>query len=511
MSATWLGDACGLVEAFRARDVTPLEVLDASIAAIGESPLNAFSFTDFDRAREAARLADVSLPFGGVPFGIKELEKVAGWPYTEASMIFRDRVAEHDDTSLSRLRASGAVLAAQTTAPEFGGINCTSTEIHGTTRNPWNLERTPGGSSGGTAAAVAGGLLPIATGSDGGGSIRGPAGCSGLFGLKATYGRIPKGPDGTIEPMTTVLGCLTRSVRDTARYFDVCNGFDRRDPLSLPRVEGWEAELGSHDLAGLTAVILVDLGIAQVRDEVATLVAASAEELAGRAGLRIGTVTPALPPLRGAWAMANQPPFVADLGDAYPDRIDELSPEVLLGLQSARERYTLERAASIERYRRQLNGAMADLFDQADFVFCSTHPDVAFKAEGPPPSTLPGRDLIHEVGFVRAIMNQAALTAPSNLNGSPAMNLPVGLVDGLPVGLQVLAGHHREQLLLDLALVAEREMPWPPVAPGAPLRSRLSFSAGRLSRVPCRGPSSGPGRRPGWPRSNTGDPEAVRP
>jgi aspartyl-tRNA(Asn)/glutamyl-tRNA(Gln) amidotransferase subunit A len=386
-------------------------------------------------------------------------------------MIFRGRVADHDDTSLSRLRASGAVLAAQTTAPEFGGINCTSTEIHGTTRNPWNLERTPGGSSGGTAAAVAGGLLPIATGSDGGGSIRGPAGCSGLFGLKATYGRIPKGPDGTIEPMTTVLGCLSRSVRDTARYFDVCNGFDRRDPLSLPRVEGWEAGLGSHDLGGLTAVILVDLGIAQVRDEVAALVAASANELAGRAGLRIVTVIPALPPLRGAWAMANQPPFVADLGDAYPDRIDELSREMLLGLQTARERYNLERAASIERYRRQLNSAMADLFDQADFVFCSTHPDVAFKAEGPPPSTLPGRDLIHEVGFARAIMNQAALTAPSNLNGSPAMNLPVGLVDGLPVGLQVLAGHHREQLLLDLALVAEREMPWPQVAPGAPLRS----------------------------------------
>ena len=471
MSALWLGDACGLVEAFRAGDLSPLEALDASIAAIGVSPLNAFSFTDFDQAREAARRADVSLPFGGVPFGIKELEKVEGWPYTEASMIFRDRVAGHDDTSLSRLRASGAVLAAQTTAPEFGGINCTSTELHGTTRSPWNLERTPGGSSGGSAASVAGGLLPIATGSDGGGSIRGPAGFSGLFGLKATYGRIPKGPDGTIEPMTTVLGCLSRSVRDTARYFDACNGFDRRDPLSLPRVEGWEAGLGSQDLSGRTAVILADLGIAQVRDEVAALVTASAEELAGRAGLRIVTLSPTLPPLRGAWAMANQPPFVADLGDAYPDRIDELSSEMSLGLESARERYTLERAASIERYRRQLNGAMADLFDEADFVFCSTHPDVAFKAEGPPPSTLPGRDLIRQVGFAQAIMNQAALTAPSNLNGSPAVSIPAGLVDGLPVGLQVLAGHHREQLLLELALVAEREMPWPRVAPGAPLRA----------------------------------------
>jgi aspartyl-tRNA(Asn)/glutamyl-tRNA(Gln) amidotransferase subunit A len=111
---------------------------------------------------------------------------------------------------------------------------------------------------------------------------------------------------------------------------------------------------------------------------------------------------------------------------------------------------------------------MADLFDRADFVFCSTHPDVAFDAEGPPPSTIPGRDLIHEIGFTRAIMNQAALTAPSNLNGSPAMTIPSGLMDGLPVGLQVLAGHHREELLLDLALVAEREFPWPLVASGSP-------------------------------------------
>ena len=277
---------------FRAKELSPLEALDDCIAAIETSPLNAFSFTDFERAREAAKVANVALPFGGVPWGVKELERVEGWPYTEASTLFKDRVSDHDDTSVDRLRTSGAILAAQTAAPEFGGINCTSTELHGTTRNPWNLERTPGGSSGGSAAAVAGGLLPIATGSDGGGSIRGPAGFSGLFGLKATYGRIPKGPEAGIQPLTTVLGCLSRSVRDTARYFDCCNGFDRRDPLSLPVVGGWEAALGTYDLSGMTAAIVVDLGIARVRDEVADLVVAAATRLVAAAKLRLVTVAP---------------------------------------------------------------------------------------------------------------------------------------------------------------------------------------------------------------------------
>jgi Asp-tRNA(Asn)/Glu-tRNA(Gln) amidotransferase A subunit family amidase len=467
MSTPWLDDACSLVDAFRAGTLSPLEALDDCIEAIGRSPLNAFSHTDFDQARDLAREADVSLPFGGVPFGIKELEEVGGWPYTQASMLFKDRVSAADQTSVARLRRTGAVLAAQTTASEFGGINCTSTELHGTTRNPWNLERTPGGSSGGSAAAVAGGLLPIATGSDGGGSIRIPTGFTGLFGLKATYGRIPKGP--SVSSLTTALGCLSRSVRDTARYFDNLNGFDQRDPLSLPAVGGWEAALGSHDLRGRTAAILVDLGAARVRDEVAAVVISAAERLLAAAGLRRVDAVPALPPLRAEWAMAGQAGFLVDLGDAYPDRIEELSPVMKAGLEAGRQRFDVERAASIERYRRRLNEAMADLFGQVDFVMASSNPDVAFAAEGPPPFTITGADLVQEVGFTRAVMNNAALTAPSNMNGSPAVSIPAGLVDGLPVGLQVLTGHHREQLLLDLALVAEREIGWPKVAPGSPL------------------------------------------
>ena len=141
----WLGDACSLVDAFRARTISPGEALEASLAAIESSGLNAFSHVDADAARAVADTVDVSLPFGGVPIGVKELESVDGWPYTEASLVFKDRIADHDSTQVTRLRAAGAVLAGQTTASEFGGINCTSSKLHGTTGNPWNPGADPGG------------------------------------------------------------------------------------------------------------------------------------------------------------------------------------------------------------------------------------------------------------------------------------------------------------------------------------------------------------------------------
>jgi Asp-tRNA(Asn)/Glu-tRNA(Gln) amidotransferase A subunit family amidase len=156
MTEPWLEDACSLVDAFRAKILSPGEALEASLSAIGASELNAFSHVDAEAARSAAASADVTLPFGGVPIGVKELEPVAGWPYTEASLVFADRTSAFDSTQVTRLRAAGAVLAGQTTASEFGGINCTSTKLHGITRNPWDTERTPGGSSGGPVGTAAG-------------------------------------------------------------------------------------------------------------------------------------------------------------------------------------------------------------------------------------------------------------------------------------------------------------------------------------------------------------------
>ena len=464
----WLGDACGLVEAYRSGECSPAEVLEASIAAIGRSSLNAFSHLDLEAARAAAATADVDLPFGGVPIAVKELERVAGWPATEASMALAGEVAEADQTSTTRLRATGAVLVGQTTASEFGDMNYTSTPLHGTTRNPWSTAHTPGGSSGGTAAAVAGGLVPLATGSDGGGSIRIPAGFCGLFGLKPTYGRIPRGPSLGLEPHTTAFGVLTRSVRDAARYFDACNGYDPYDPYSLPKVGGWEDGLGSVDLAGRRAVVVPDLGTTVVRAEVAELVDEAGRALAAEAGLRLVDAVPSLPPLTSEWAIANKVSLMADLYDRYPDCADELTAEVRFALDRVDERFDLRRAARIERFRRSLNDAMAAIFSEVDVVICATNPDVAFAAEGPSPLAVGGVDLVPELGMTRAGMNNATLTAPSNLYGNPAMSVPAGTIDGRPVGLQVLARHHAEPLLLELALAAERSRPWPLTAPGSP-------------------------------------------
>ncbi len=292
---TWQGDVVSLVEAFRNGGRSPVDEAEATLAEIEASDLNAFSFVDADGVMERAATADVSLPLGGVPIGVKELHQVAGWPDTDASLLFAERHADHDTTMVARLRAAGANLVGLTTASEFGGLNCSTTKLNGITRNPWDHAATPGGSSGGSAAAVAGGLVPIATGGDGGGSIRIPAGFCGLVGMKGTAGRIPRGPHTTIGPMTVVSGCLARSVRDAARWYDVCAGFDARDPYSLPAEADWEEGLDSTDLRGLRAVISPDLGSAIISDAVRARVQEAGEALAASIGLDMVDVEVSLP------------------------------------------------------------------------------------------------------------------------------------------------------------------------------------------------------------------------
>ena len=457
----WLGDSCSLVAAFRSGERSPVEELQATYDAIDASDLNAFCYTPRDQAMQAARTADISLPFGGVPIGVKELDHVTGWPATEACVVFADDVASYTSVMIDRIvTRGGAVLAGQTTASEFGGVNLTRTVLHGATRNPWNTEHTPGGSSGGTGAAVAGGLISIASGGDGGGSIRIPAGFNGLFGLKATFGRIPRAPRTPIGNMTVTTGCLSRSVRDTARWFDVCNGYDARDQFSLPRVDGWERELGAHTsaLQGLRVAVVADWGGAVVSPAMWSVLEDAAEHLIAETGLqRIDGVDTSLPSMGAAWSISGMIEIHAQLGDHWPTCADVLTPEMRFGLESTIGRYGPEARAKIEQRRMELNERMAAIFTEVDFVITASNPDIAFAAEGPLPTTFGG---IHA-----GAGNNGRLTFPANLHGSPAVSIPAGAVDGLPVGLQIVGRHYSEQLLLDLSLALEKSRPWPLVAP----------------------------------------------
>jgi aspartyl-tRNA(Asn)/glutamyl-tRNA(Gln) amidotransferase subunit A len=463
----WQGDACSLVEELRSGRRSPLEELQATYDSIEASSLNAFCHVPREQAEAAARAADVSKPFGGVPVGVKELDQVEGWPDTEACVVFADHLAPHTSVMIDRLRREGgAVLAGLTTASEFGGVNITRTVLHGATHNPWQHGRTPGGSSGGSAAAVAGGLVAIASGGDGGGSIRIPAGFTGLVGLKATFGRIPRAPRTEIGNYTVTSGCLARSVRDTARWFDVCNGHDPRDPFSLPRVQGWEAGLGSHttSLRGSRVAVAADWGGAVVAPAMWQVLLETAEQLIASAGLQRTEIDTSLPSMGAAWSISGMIAIRTQLGDAWPDCADVLTHEMRRGLETAPQRYGIEARAKIERRRMEVNERMAAIFDRAcgvDFVITASNPDVAFGAEG---------HLPHTFGGIEAgAGNNGKLTFPSNLHGNPAISVPAGVVDGLPVGLQIVGRHFSEQALLDLALVLERIRPWPLVAPGSPV------------------------------------------
>ena len=429
--------------------------------AIERSSTNTFSFVDAGGARAAAAEADVSLPFGGVPMGVKELDNVEGWPATEASLVFRDRIATYTGTMIRRAEEAGALKVGLTTASEFGGLNVSVTKLNGISHNPWQHGRTCGGSSAGSAGAVAAGLVPIATGGDGGGSIRIPAGFCGLVGMKGTAGRIPRSPFTPISPLTVVLGCLARSVRDVARWYDVCAGFDARDPYSLPKIDGWEARLGTYDLRGKKAVLAPTLGSAIVRPEVEAMVRDAAELLAKDVGLELVDVPIDLPGLGYEWAMANLTQLRRDLEGLWPACKDDLTMEIAFGLDLADQTYNLEMASRVEEQRITANERMAEVFDQVDFVLCATNPDVAYPAH----VTVNTR-----VGEARVgVENNGALTIPANIVGNPAISIPAGLVDGLPVGLQVIGRHHVDALLLDLARTVEVERPWPLVAPNAPV------------------------------------------
>ncbi|MDQ1521808.1 MAG: aspartyl-tRNA(Asn)/glutamyl-tRNA(Gln) amidotransferase subunit, partial [Actinomycetota bacterium] len=339
-------DAWELADAIRTGELEAAEVLDTHLERVERfnEELNAFCYLDVDAARRRADEIDAEVRagrdpgrFAGVPMGVKELAAVEGWPDTHASKLYEHDRAPRDGTEVARLRSEGAVLVGLTTAPEFGSTNWTRTLLHGVTRNPWQPELTPGGSSGGSAAAVSAGMMPICTGGDGGGSIRIPSSYCGLFGFKVTFGRV--GDEGPFDDsLTAVPGPMARSVRDAARYIDVIAGPTVIDPTSLPApATPFEDALLSgaavERLRGKRAAWSSTLGHAVCDPEVEKLAHEAALALCDDAGVTLVDIDVRLPNAGRAWGILSSLSMAVNHLDAARGRWEDVTPVPRAGLE----------------------------------------------------------------------------------------------------------------------------------------------------------------------------------
>jgi Asp-tRNA(Asn)/Glu-tRNA(Gln) amidotransferase A subunit family amidase len=452
-----------LADTLRSRRASPVELMEAVLARIDETnpALNAVcSRRDPDACLAESRAAEERIargegrPLEGIPLGVKELEQAEGLPWTEASPVFRDRVAEEDSLQVARLKSAGAIVVGKTNAPEFGAPAYTKNRLYGVTRSPWNLALTPGGSSGGSSAAMAAGVLPLVTAGDGGGSIRIPASFTGCFGLKTSYGRIPREPEDLWEyGATAVYGPITKTVADAALFLDQVVGASARDPYSLPHPQlSYAATLDALP-SGLRIGFSPDLGYAVVQSDVAAAI-----EDGVRVFERLGHAVVGIaggPPEPGrAWGLLGAFLLGSRLRDALPGREDLVGRGLLSGFRMT-ESMSQAQWAALGKLRVELNAWCADVFERCDLLVTPTVPFDPYPAPGPYPTEVEGRALNWS--------NVGSFTIPFNLSWHPAATVRVGLSRaGLPMGMQLVAPRHRDDLALQAARAFERERPWHP-------------------------------------------------
>jgi aspartyl-tRNA(Asn)/glutamyl-tRNA(Gln) amidotransferase subunit A len=467
-SSPELESATEIADAVRRREVSAREMVDRALERVEKSNerLNAFVHVDARQARADADRIDRAIgrgetagPLAGVPFGVKDMDHCAGMPTSYGSLIHKGRApAEHDSVHVGRLRASGAIPIGMTSCSEFGTVHFTHTKAWGTTRNPWNLDLTPGGSSGGSAAAVAAGVVPFATAGDGGGSTRIPAAFCGLLGMKPSYGRIPR--EGGSTSQTAVWGALTHGVRDSARHLDVTAGPDDRDRTSLPESGVcYERAIEELDTQGLRAIWSPDLGYARVDPEVLEITQAAAMALVDSARLQLVDRRVELTEPVKAWLGAGAIDIWLHLEkEDWPDRAEELVPHVRRSFEATANLPAPAYARILQR-RERLELEVARLFADTEILLTPTTAVAAFDARSPRDVTIAGEKV------------DPAMTVPftmlANLCWNPSVSIPAGMTrDGRPVGLQVTTRRHRDELALRLARIAEEQNPWPRTAPG---------------------------------------------
>ena len=462
-----------LARLIRAGSVSPVEVLEAHLAVIDEinPQLNAIVTLAAEQAREAARTAEIAVaqgaPLGalhGLPVAIKDVTPTAGIRTTFASSLFKDHVPTEDAEVVRRLKAAGAIVLAKTNTPEFACGANTNNALFGPTRNPWNPALSPAGSSGGSAVAVATGMVPIAQGTDFGCSIRIPAAFCGIVGIRPTPGLTPNYPMPLAWDPGQVHGALGRDAEDVALMLDSIVGFSSVSPISV--APPWKSALEQverhMDASGLRVAYVADIAGIGVEAEIDTVCRDAAQGLRA-AGAQVEEiafdVSDGRDPYqtwRGVWMVGQQYENL----NALENFGQNLKGNIQAGLT-----LTAVNLAAAERKRQQVFHRFRALFERFDVLLTPAAPVKPFPLEMNFPSEINGRKFENYVDWI----------APAfliTLVSLPAGSVPAGLTrDGLPVGMQIVAQRFEEPLILSVAKLIQRSsgVSWPPTPERKPL------------------------------------------
>jgi amidase len=452
----WQLTASELAARIRGRAVSAVEVMEAHLARIEavNPAVNAIVTLDADGALRAAAEADRALAAGaqagllhGLPIAVKDIEDTAGMRTTYGSTIYRDHVPTEDTLMVSRLRRAGAIVIGKTNTPEFGAGSQTFNRVFGATRNPYDLSRTPGGSSGGAAAAVASGMLPFADGSDLGASVRNPASFCNVVGLRPSPGRIPRVSSSSAWSPLGVLGPLGRTVGDAALLLGALCGPDARDPLSLPDpAETFAIDLRT-DASALRIAWSQNLGDLPVAPEVTAVVERSRAALVAM-GCVVDDVEPDLTDADEAFEVLRAVDYAQAFGDLLETHGDELKETVVentrLGLSLTGDRVARALTLQTETFHR-----LRSLLERYDALALPVSQVAPFDVEEEWVREIAGVQMGSYIEWMRSC-SRITVTA------HPAISVPAGFTpDGLPVGLQLVGRYRDERALLRLAAAFE--------------------------------------------------------
>jgi Asp-tRNA(Asn)/Glu-tRNA(Gln) amidotransferase A subunit family amidase len=456
-------DAYATAAAVRRRELSPLELVEESLSRIEERDreINAFTVVLADEARTAARALERRLAGGkpvgalaGVPVAVKDHIWLAGELATNGSRALAGFRPSEDAVPVARLKASDAIVVG-TNNPEFCYRAFTANEVFGVTRNPWNLDRTPGGSSGGSGACVAAGMVPLALGTDGGGSVRIPAAFCGIVGLKGTFGLVPKLPGFRGWPTLSVDGPLTRSVGDAALALEVMAGPAPADDLSYPSPGHayLSAATEERDLSSLRVAFSPDLGYAPVQGDVRRRFQEAIERLAETGVELVEAHPPPRDPVPLWNTIATIEGYASEgaLLERSPELIEPETAEIIRSGAHHSARDYLDALHERAVYTRD----WLDFFTGYDLLITPMMQVTAFEVGIAGPTQVDG------VAVDPFFDDWCHLCYPPNLTGQPAISLPNGLGDdGLPVALQIIGRRFDETTVLSLAAAWERLMPW---------------------------------------------------